>query len=105
MGAELQKELKDIAQASVNLNAINQFNGAPKPWKLSFSFGRALQASCLKAWAGQDVGAGQEELLKRAGINGLASLGQYGGGVGGAPELSQTLFRNTHTESRRRFCS
>merc|ERR1719431_1056874 len=49
-------------EASVNLNAINQFNGAPKPWKLSFSFGRALQASCLKAWAGKDVAAGQEEL-------------------------------------------
>jgi fructose-bisphosphate aldolase class I len=34
----------------MNLNAINTFAGAPKPWKLSFSFGRALQASALKAW-------------------------------------------------------
>merc|ERR1712042_317615 len=51
-------------EASVNLNAINQYNGAPKPWALTFSFGRALQASCLNAWSGKDVAAGQEELLK-----------------------------------------
>merc|ERR1712183_217051 len=67
-------------EASQNLNAINQFDGAPKPWRLSFSFGRALQASCLKAWAGKDVAAGQEEFLKRAEINGLATQGKYGGG-------------------------
>jgi len=71
-------------EASVNLNAINQFNDAPKPWKLTFSFGRALQASCLKAWAGKDVAAGQGELLKRAETNGKAALGQYTGGVAGA---------------------
>jgi len=64
------------SEASANLCAINQFNGAPKPWTLSFSFGRALQASCLKAWAGKDVAAGQAELLRRAEINGLAALGQ-----------------------------
>merc|ERR1719391_840227 len=44
-------------EASQNLNAINQYTGAPKPWRLSFSFGRALQASCLKAWAGKDIAA------------------------------------------------
>jgi hypothetical protein len=32
--------------------------------RLSFSFGRALQASALKAWGGKDVAAGQEEFLK-----------------------------------------
>ena len=53
-------------------------------FRLTFSFGRALQASCLKAWAGKDVAAGQEELLKRAETNGLAALGQYKGGVAGA---------------------
>lgn len=39
-------------EASVNLNAINQLQ-AKKPWKLTFSFGRALQASVIKAWAGK----------------------------------------------------
>lgn len=54
-------------EASVNLNAINQYQGK-KPWALTFSFGRALQASAQKAWAGKDanVGASQGELLKRA---------------------------------------
>jgi len=64
------------SEASANLCAINQFNEAPKPWRLSFSFGRALQASCLKAWAGKDIGAGQREFLRRAEINGLATEGQ-----------------------------
>ena len=38
----------------------------------------------MKAWAGKDVAAGQEELLKRAETNGLAALGKYTGGVAGA---------------------
>ena len=65
-------------------------------FRLSFSFGRALQASCLKAWAGKDVAAGQEELLKRAETNGLAALGQYQGGVAGAAG-AQSNFVQKHT--------
>jgi len=83
-------------EASVNLNAINQFSGAPKPWSLSFSFGRALQASCLKAWAGKDVAAGQEELLRRAEINGQAARGEYGGGKAGAAG-AESNFVEKHT--------
>jgi len=71
-------------QATENLNAINQCTAAAKPWRLSFSFGRALQASALKAWSGTNVKAGQEELLGRAEANSLASQGKYGGGVAGA---------------------
>jgi fructose-bisphosphate aldolase class I len=82
-------------EASLNLNAINQYVGAPKPWRLSFSFGRALQASCLKAWSGKNVEAGQDELLKRAKINGAASLGQYEGGVGSAAG-QESLFVKDH---------
>lgn len=54
-------------EASVNLNAINQFEGK-KPWKLTFSYGRALQASAIKAWAGKPelVKNGQQEFEKRA---------------------------------------
>jgi len=64
--------------ASVHLNAINQYRGG-KLWALTFCYGRALQASALKAWAGkpENVKAGQEELLKRAQANGLASVGKY----------------------------
>lgn len=54
-------------EATVNLNAINQYNGK-KPWVLTFSFGRALQASAQKAWAGkvENEKASQDEMLKRA---------------------------------------
>ena len=52
-----------------------------KPWALSFSYGRALQASVLKAWGGKDqnVAAAQKELLKRAYLNSQAVLGKYEG--------------------------
>jgi fructose-bisphosphate aldolase class I len=48
-----------------------------KPWPLTFSYGRALQASALKAWAGKEgnVPAAQEAFLARARANGLAALG------------------------------
>lgn len=54
-------------EASVHLNAINQVK-LLRPWALTFSYGRALQASVLRAWGGkkENVKAGQEELLKRA---------------------------------------
>lgn len=54
-------------EASVNLDAINKYSGK-KPWALTFSFGRALQASALKAWSGkgENIKAGQQEFLKRA---------------------------------------
>lgn len=56
-------------EATVNLNAIN--NVPNRPWALTFSYGRALQASVLRAWAGkkENVGAGQQELLKRAKVS------------------------------------
>lgn len=56
-------------EASVNLNAIN--NQPRRPWALTFSYGRALQASVLRAWAGkkENVKAGQDELLKRARVS------------------------------------
>lgn len=38
--------------ATKNLNAINQYKGK-KPWALTFSYGRALQASCLATWGGK----------------------------------------------------
>ncbi|XP_015794081.1 fructose-bisphosphate aldolase A-like isoform X1 [Tetranychus urticae] len=68
-------------EASVNLNAINKLD-AKKPWGLTFSYGRALQASALKAWSGkkENIPAGQAEFLKRAKANGLACVGQYAAG-------------------------
>ena len=47
------------------------------PWNLSFSFGRALQHSCLRAWGGVDGKAGHIALLERARANSEASCGLY----------------------------
>ena len=64
-------------QATENLNAMNAIG--PHPWQLSFSFGRALQQSALKAWGGesQNVAAAQNVLLHRAGMNHLARSGRH----------------------------
>lgn len=70
--------------ASLNLSAMNAFEGLPKPWALTFSYGRALQSSVLKAWSGkpENVPAAQAALLERAKANGEAALGKYAGGTG-----------------------
>jgi fructose-bisphosphate aldolase class I len=77
----------------LNLNAINVYDKAPKPWRLSFSFGRALQASALKAWGGkpENVRAAQKEFCKRAAINGLATQGKYDGSSA-AEASTESLF-------------
>jgi len=70
--------------ASLNLNAMNALKDAPRPWALTFSYGRALQQSVLKAWLGkaENVQAAQAALLERARANGAASKGEYKGGSG-----------------------
>jgi fructose-bisphosphate aldolase class I len=64
--------------ATEHLNAINKL-GETQPWKLSFSYGRALQAAPLKAWAGSadNLAAAQQAFLERAKANGAATLGTY----------------------------
>ena len=56
------------------MNAIGKL-----PWKLSFSYGRALQSAALKAWSGkpENVAAGQRAFSHRAKMNGLAAKGQW----------------------------
>ena len=64
--------------ATAHLNAMNA-GYDNLPWPLSFSYGRALQEPCLKAWAGktENVEAAQAALLHREKCNGLACLGEY----------------------------
>merc|ERR1711962_384292 len=84
-------------EATVHLDALNKCTVAPKPWALTFSYGRALQASTLKAWGGKDnqVAAGQSELMKRAQANSLASVGRYtAGSVGGAAGKDDLYVKN-----------
>jgi fructose-bisphosphate aldolase, class I len=63
--------------ATERLNAI--CSASNLPWKLTFSYGRALQAPALKTWKGAaaNVAAGQAELHHRAKCNGLAVQGKY----------------------------
>jgi fructose-bisphosphate aldolase class I len=53
--------------------------GETLPWKLSFSYGRALQAAPLKAWGGKaaNVPAAQKAFRHRARANGAAALGTW----------------------------
>ena len=64
-------------EATENLNEMNKTKALP--WELSFSYGRALQASVLKAWAGKadNKKAAQKEFYKRAKLNSLARTGEY----------------------------
>jgi fructose-bisphosphate aldolase class I len=63
-------------QATENLNAINQIGG---PWALSFSYGRALQASALSEWGGDasNAEAAQAAFVHRARMNALAAAGKW----------------------------
>jgi fructose-bisphosphate aldolase, class I len=65
------------ADATAHLDAMNKIGGLP--WKLTFSYGRALQAAPQKAWSGklENVAAAQRAFSHRAMMNGLASLGQW----------------------------
>jgi fructose-bisphosphate aldolase class I len=69
---------QDERLATIHLNAINRLPG-PKPWKISFSYGRALQDPALEAWRGRDenLSAGGYALYQRARCNGAASVGAY----------------------------
>jgi fructose-bisphosphate aldolase class I len=64
-------------QATAHLDAMNKIGNLP--WKLTFSYGRALQAAPQKAWSGktENVAAAQRAFAHRAAMNGLAATGQW----------------------------
>ena len=65
--------------ATAHLNMMNSKNEGSLPWNLTFSYGRALQASALTSWSGKDenILTAQEAFFQRAKFNGLASKGSY----------------------------
>jgi fructose-bisphosphate aldolase, class I len=69
---------QDHVLATRHLNAINQLDG-PKPWKLSYSYGRALQDEAMEAWGGrsENVPVGQRAFYRRARCDTAAALGRY----------------------------
>jgi fructose-bisphosphate aldolase class I len=68
-------------EATLHLSLMNRLG--PLPWSLTFSYGRALQDTALKAWGGvaANFAAGQKEFARRALLNGAATTGRY------APEM------------------
>ncbi len=64
-------------EATAHLDAINRIGNLP--WKVTFSYGRALQAAPQKSWSGkaENVSAGQRAFVHRAQMNSLAALGQW----------------------------
>ena len=68
-------------EATLHLSLMNRMG--PLPWSLTFSYGRALQDTALKAWGGApgNFAAGQKEFARRAQLNGAATIGRY------APEM------------------
>ena len=68
-------------EATAHLSIMNAAGALP--WKLTFSYGRALQAAALKAWGGkaQNVAAGQRAFAHRAKMNSLAATGDLEAGT------------------------
>ncbi len=68
-------------EATAHLDAMNRTGNLP--WRLTFSYGRALQAAPLKAWSGKadNVAAGQRAFTHRARMNALASKGEWETGL------------------------
>ena len=64
-------------EATANLDAMNRLGDLP--WRLTFSYGRALQAAPQKAWSGkaENVAAAQAAFSHRAKMNGLATAGEW----------------------------
>jgi len=86
-------------EASVHLNALNADPLGKRPWRLTFSYGRALQASCLDAWRGksENVAAAQAVLFKRAKANGEASMGEYSGDSNATGASTQSTYVKNYT--------
>lgn len=64
-------------EATAHLSAMN--SGYDLPWALTYSYGRALQETALKAWGGkpENVAAGQRAFNHRAKMNTLAAKGEW----------------------------
>ena len=64
-------------EATAHLDAMNKIGNLP--WKLTFSYGRALQHAPQTTWKGraENVAAAQRAFSHRARMNGLAALGQW----------------------------
>ncbi|KAG7453619.1 fructose-bisphosphate aldolase A-like [Solea senegalensis] len=85
-------------EATVNLNAINQCP-LHRPWALTFSYGRALQASALKAWGGkkENAKACQDQYIMRALNNSKAAQGKYVSSGDKGAAAQESLYVENHS--------
>jgi fructose-bisphosphate aldolase class I len=75
-GGQSEEEATD----HLNLINVHAARSGGTPWRLTFSYGRALQQSALRTWAGSqdDAAKAQTVLLERARLNALAQQGRLG---------------------------
>ena len=68
---------RPVRRAGDRAPVADERDGRRCPWRLTFSYGRALQAAAIKAWAGkpENVAAAQRAFLHRARMNSLAATG------------------------------
>lgn len=80
----------------MHLHEINSLGDLP--WSASFSYGRALQQSCLRAWKGDDANlkAAQDAFTIRAKANSQAQLGKYDGSAA-TEDSKKTLYEKGYT--------
>jgi fructose-bisphosphate aldolase, class I len=83
--------------ATEHLNAISRMVG-PKPWKISFSYGRALQDLALATWLGskETYQAAQQAYYHRAKCNAAAVLGNYNATM--ESEFAGDMARGHHSD-------
>jgi fructose-bisphosphate aldolase class I len=83
--------------ATAHLDAMNKFGALP--WRMTFSYGRALQTTPLKVWSGrpENIAAAQRAFTHRAHMNSLASLGKWEGALERAAELSKQRLDQSST--------
>jgi len=65
--------------ATINLNTMNKMYKEKLPWSVSFSYGKALQKTCIVTWLGktENEAAAQKALLARSHANFDACMGKY----------------------------
>ena len=79
LSGETKKDEDNEETATLNLNAMNKYGKGKMPWHLSFSYGKALQKTCIVTWMGKEENnsKAQAALLNRAKANSEATYGKY----------------------------
>jgi len=82
LSGEMPLDEDNEESATINLSTMNKLFKAKMPWHLSFSYGKALQKTCIATWLGKDsnIAAAQTALKNRAAANTAAVMGTYAAG-------------------------